>query len=120
MKLKDIKKVAVVGAGVMGVGIAQNFAQAGFEVSLHDIKEKPLENALLLIKANLETFVKNNIITEKKAKDTLPRIKTTTNMAEAVGDAYFITEAIFEVMDAKKDIFRKLEELCPKRCDIGE
>lgn len=113
MKLKDIKKVAVVGAGVMGVGIAQNFAQAGFEVSLHDVKEKSLDNALLLIKANLETFVENNIITKKKAKDTLPRIKTTTNMAEAVGDAYFITEAIFEVMDAKKDIFRKLEELCP-------
>ncbi len=113
MKLKDIKKIAVVGAGVMGVGIAQNFAQAGFEVSLYDIKEKALENATLLIKANLETFVKNDIITKEKAQDTLPRIKTTTNMTEAVEDAYFITESIFEVMDEKKDIFRKLEKLCP-------
>ncbi|MFZ0928344.1 MAG: 3-hydroxyacyl-CoA dehydrogenase family protein [Syntrophobacteraceae bacterium] len=113
MELKDIKKVAVLGAGVMGPGIAQNFAQAGFQVSLQDINEKSLEKALLLIKANLDTFVENRIIKKEKAKDTLPLIKTTTNLAEAVKDAYFITEAIPEVMDVKKDFFRKLEDLCP-------
>lgn len=114
MKVKDIKKVAVVGAGVMGHGIAQVFAHNGYEVSLYDISHDILQKASSQIQSNLDTLIEHGLSTEEAKQETLSKIRGTTILAEAVKEADFITEAIPEVIDLKKKAFRDIEELCPK------
>ncbi|KPV64947.1 MAG: 3-hydroxybutyryl-CoA dehydrogenase [Candidatus Bathyarchaeota archaeon BA1] len=112
--MEDIKKVAVVGAGIMGHGISQVCAQAGYEVSMIEIEREALQTALSKIKYNLETLVKNHVITEGQAARALSRIKWTLDRSEAVRDADFIIEAIKEDMDLKKQVFKELDEECPE------
>ena len=113
MKLENIRKVAVIGAGTMGQGVAQIFAQAGYQVTVEDLSQEALECALATIKSSLNTFVDNGILAKGKADKVLPRIDTTVDLAEAVKDADFVVEAIYENLEQKKEIFKKLDESCP-------
>jgi len=113
MKLSQIKKVAVIGAGIMGHGFGQVFAQKGYSVFLYDIDEKILKSALARIGASLDTFIGHGMIRAKEKKTTLERITTTTNLEEAVGRADFVLEAVPEIMDLKKETFAKLDRLAP-------
>lgn len=113
MKLQDIRNVAVLGAGIMGHGIAQVFAGGNFSVRLMDVDPGTLNKALDRIKQNLDLFLKKGLTTEKSAQATLSRIMTTTDLGEAVADAQFFVEAITENIDLKKDTFRKVDALCP-------
>jgi 3-hydroxybutyryl-CoA dehydrogenase len=113
MKLSQIRRVAVIGAGIMGHGFAQIFAQKGYSVFLYDIDEKILRSALSRIGANLDTFIEHGMIRSKEKKPTLERITTTTNLEEAVGQADFVLEAVPEIMDLKKETFAKLDRLAP-------
>ena len=99
MNLSDIKKVAVIGSGIMGHGIGQTFALGGYAVTLNDVSDEILDRALRQIRKNLDTFIEFGITTEGKAKKALSRIKTTTGLKEAVKDSDFIVEALPEVMD---------------------
>jgi len=113
MRLSQIQQVAVIGAGIMGHGFAQVFAQKGFPVFLYDIDKEILKKASLRISANLDTFIQHGIIRQKEKKAALEKIATTTDLKVAVGRADFVLEAIPEIMDLKKEVFTKLDQLAP-------
>jgi len=106
------KKVVVVGAGVMGPGIAQICAQAGHDTSIIRRRPELLQQTLEAIKSNLQMLLQNGLITSQEASETLQRIKAKTDLAEAVKEADFVIEAIPEDMAAKKTLFKELDKLC--------
>lgn len=105
--MADIR-VAVVGAGTMGNGIAHVFAQNGTDVVLIDVDEAQLERALQTVEKNLGRQVKKEAITEEAAKETLARI-TTAQALDAVGDAGLVVEAVPENFELKAEIFDSLD-----------
>ena len=108
----EIKDIAVIGGGTMGNGIAHIFAQYGFNTTLIDTKQEFLDKALNTIKANLERQAKKGVIPADKVAQTLSHIKTTTNIDEAK-NAQLVIEAVFEDLSVKKEIFLKLDKICP-------
>ncbi|MFD1039616.1 3-hydroxyacyl-CoA dehydrogenase family protein [Virgibacillus byunsanensis] len=109
-----IQNITVLGSGVMGHGIAQNYAFAGYMVHMYDLKEAYLTKALTLIDANLSLLIRENIITQEEKDSTLERITVTTDLVTATKNADFITEAVPEVLDIKHTLFKKLEEVTGK------
>ena len=103
-----MKKVAVIGSGTMGNGIAHVFAQNGFQVSLVDISEEALQKALGTIAKNLDRIVAKGNLTEEQKEHTLKNISTFTSMQEGVQDADLVVEAATENVDLKLKIFRDL------------
>lgn len=110
MKLEDIKKIGIAGAGTMGSGIAQIFAQKGYEVIIIDIAEKFLENAKKIISINQSNLIEENIITKQEAEDSLKNISYTTDK-KAFADSDVIIEAIIEKMDIKQDFWEEVEAI---------
>ncbi|AGB19300.1 3-hydroxybutyryl-CoA dehydrogenase [Thermoanaerobacterium thermosaccharolyticum] len=106
-----MQKICVIGAGTMGSGIAQVFAQNGFEVILRDIDMKFVEKGLGTIEKNLQRSVDKGKITADEKNEILSRIKGTTNLEDAK-EADFVVEAAIENMDLKKQIFKELDEMC--------
>jgi 3-hydroxyacyl-CoA dehydrogenase len=113
MQLESIKTILIVGAGVMGHGIAQAFAQAGYQVRLVDLDRNTLDRALARIKANLRTLEADGQITGEDANRTLKNIQFHTDLPAAAEKSDFVIEAVAEVPDVKKEIFSKLDALCP-------
>lgn len=111
--MKSIQRVAVIGAGMMGHGIGQIFAQAGFHVALFDSVEKVLQTAVPRIRKSLDVFAESGLIKKKDTKDILSRISLSRNLGEAVKNADYVTEAIIEDMGKKQDLFEILDNLCP-------
>jgi 3-hydroxybutyryl-CoA dehydrogenase len=118
MKLSEITKISVFGAGIMGHGIAQTFALGGYDVTLSDISDEILQKAIQQIRSNVDTFVEFGITTPEAAKQALRKIKTTTALKEAVKEADFIVEALPEIMDLKKQLFKDLDRYCPSHTVI--
>ena len=109
---KDIKRVLVVGSGVMGNSIAQVFATADISVALVDVDEKVLSHAINLMKSGLTTLADCGKIPSGRIPSILSRIKLSTNLTEMAGDTDFIIEAVNEVPDVKKKVFSQLGKLC--------
>ena len=109
-----MEKVAVIGAGAMGHGIAQLLATAGMNVNLVDVKDEFLKSAVEKIKWSLEKFVEKRRLSKEEADAALSRIKTTTNLEDAVRDVSFVIEAASENMDMKKQIFSRIDKNAPK------
>jgi 3-hydroxybutyryl-CoA dehydrogenase len=107
-----IEKVAVLGAGIMGSGIAQVVAAAGFDVTMRDIEDRFVEKGLATIKHHLDRAVEKEKITAQEATATMARIKGTTDVREAAGEADFVIEAVIEVMSVKKEVFAELDTIC--------
>ena len=107
-----MQKVAIIGAGTMGRGIAQVFAQAGFGVLLVDIDPSQLSSALAAIAGRLTREVARERLTEEERKQALGRITISTSLHEASG-ADFVLEAVPEELPLKENIFRELDTLCP-------
>ena len=105
-----MKKIAVIGAGTMGNGIAHVFAQSGYDVSLVDISENALEKAMSVIQKNLDRLIKKERISEDEKNDTVNRLKTFTSIKSGVKDADLIVEAATENEDLKLKIFKELDE----------
>lgn len=110
MKLEEIKKIGVAGAGTMGAGIAQIFAQKGYEVVVTDIGEKYLENAKKIIAINNSSLIEEKLITESEAENAMKKIFFTTDK-KAFSDADVIIEAIIEKIDIKQDFWKEVEEI---------
>ena len=108
----EIKKVCVLGAGIMGAGITQVLATAGYEVNMRDIEDRFVDKGLSTIKMNLDRAVSKGKMSADDAKAILGRIKGTTDMKEATDDVDLVIEAVIEVMDVKKQVFKELDELC--------
>jgi len=107
----DVKKVTVVGAGTMGNGIVQVFAQHGYDVVMIDVKEEFLERGMKTIGKSLDRFIKKELIAEKDKEDILSRIKTSTELRDAA-DSQLVVEAVFEDYDVKKEVFTTLDGVC--------
>ncbi|BDH14832.1 MULTISPECIES: 3-hydroxyacyl-CoA dehydrogenase family protein [Streptomyces] len=104
------KKLAVIGAGLMGSGIAQVSAQAGWDVVLRDVTEGALARGKGGIEASFEKFVAKGKLPAADAEQSLARITTTTDL-EAAADADIVVEAVFERIDVKREIFQSLDKL---------
>jgi 3-hydroxybutyryl-CoA dehydrogenase len=109
----QIKKVCVLGAGLMGSGIAQVNAQAGFEVSLRDIEQRFIDGGMNTIKKNLARDVEKGKRTQADMDAVLGRIKPTLDMKEAATGADVVVEVVIEVMDVKKAVYKELETIVP-------
>ncbi|CAM5684992.1 3-hydroxyacyl-CoA dehydrogenase family protein [Streptomyces fumanus] len=104
------RKLAVIGAGLMGSGIAQVSAQAGWDVVLRDVTDEALRRGTDGIKASYDKFVAKGALEAHDADAALARITPTTDL-DAVADADVIVEAVFEKLDVKHEIFRALDKL---------
>lgn len=113
--MTNIKNITVVGSGTMGNGIAHVFAQAGFNVSLMDIRQEALDKALVTIGKNMDRQIAKGTLTEESKAAALANITTYTEMAKAVADADLIVEAATENIDLKVKIFQQLDELAPEK-----
>jgi len=112
MTIDEIKKIAVVGGGTMGNGIAHVCAMSGYDVILIEQSKELLDKAVGVITKNLDRMVSKEKISEKDKSDTLDRIKKSTSLDDAAG-ANIVVEAVFEDIDVKIDIFKKLDKICP-------
>lgn len=112
MEAKEVKKVAVIGAGVMGHSIAQVFATAGIETNLMDIKEDLLPHALKLIRGNLKTWAEYGKIKNTDISTIVNRIHPSTDLAASVRGVDFVLEAVLEVPDIKKKLFQQIDQGC--------
>ncbi|MBT8185704.1 MAG: 3-hydroxybutyryl-CoA dehydrogenase [Eudoraea sp.] len=108
-----MKNIAVIGAGTMGNGIAQVFAQNGFPVKLVDISEAFLDQGMSNISRNLDRMAVKELITKKEIEATLERISTFTNLVEGVAQSDLVVEAASEDLDLKLNIFKQLDKGCP-------
>jgi len=108
-----IKKVAVIGAGTMGNGIAHVFAQNNFEVNLIDVNANQLEKALQTISKNFDRQIAKAAITENIKKQSLANISTFTQIREGVQDADIVIEAATENIDLKLKIFKEIDKDAP-------
>ncbi len=106
-----MKKIAVIGAGTMGVGIAQVLAQGEYQVILNTLKEESVENGLKTIEKNLERLVKKEKISEEEKSTILNRVKGTIDIKD-ISDCDLVIEAAIENMEIKKKIFKELDEVC--------
>ncbi|TET41535.1 MAG: 3-hydroxyacyl-CoA dehydrogenase family protein [Dehalococcoidia bacterium] len=109
-----IKKVCVIGSGTMGSGIAQVSAQAGYETTIIDVKQEFLDRGLGIIKASLVKFVQKEKMKQKEMNEALAKLRTSIDMKNAVKDADYVIEAVFERAEVKLPIFGQLEEVCPR------
>jgi enoyl-CoA hydratase/3-hydroxyacyl-CoA dehydrogenase len=109
----EIRKIAVIGAGAMGHGIAQVAAMAGFEVTMRDVATEFLERGMKNIQWSIGKFVEKGRITPEEAEKALKRIKTTVSLEEAVKDADFVIEAIPENLSLKQQAFREMDSYAP-------
>jgi 3-hydroxyacyl-CoA dehydrogenase len=108
----EVRKVAILGAGLMGHGIAQVSAQvAKFEVNLRDIKQEFLDNGMSMIKDSLQRFLRKGVITENEFSETLGRIHPMLDLKEAVADADLIIEAVPEIIKLKKSVLSEVDKL---------
>jgi 3-hydroxybutyryl-CoA dehydrogenase len=114
VKIDEVKKVAIFGAGVMGPGLAQVFATAGYDVVMYSRKAETLDKAMSVAAANLATFVEHGLLAESAVSGVLARIKPTQSVEEAGRDADFVIETIAEKMDAKKQLYEELDAVCPE------
>lgn len=110
MEERTIRSVGVVGAGTMGNGIAQVFAQAGYDVVMVDVAPEALDRGLASIRRSLEKFVAKGKMDQAAAEATLARVRPTTELG-ALSDADFVVEAVVENADLKKRVFGDLDRL---------
>lgn len=109
----DVTRIAVIGAGAMGSGIAQVAATSGFEVSLRDVTEERLRGAVTGIEKSLGRLVKAGKLSEDDARKAMGRISTEVEVAPCVQAADFVIEAIHEDLKLKQELFADLHRLAP-------
>lgn len=110
----EIKKIAVLGAGQMGNGIAQVCAQAGYEVKMRDIDQKFIDHGMSTIKKNLERGLAKGKITQEEIDAVMGRITGVLDLSEAVKDADMVIEAIPEIVKLKLDTWKEVDASAPE------
>jgi len=106
----NITKIGVIGAGTMGNGIAQVFAQSGFDVTLVDIKQDFVDRGMANIRKNLDKMVQKAILPKDQADKSYQRIKTSL-LVKDLKDSNFIVEVIIEDLQTKKNLFKELDAI---------
>lgn len=108
----EIKKICVLGAGLMGSGIAQVAAETGFDVSLRDIEDRFVQSGLNNIRKNYERAISKGKMKKEQTDPILARIQGTVDLAAAVKGAEIVIEAVIENMELKKRVYQELDPLC--------
>jgi 3-hydroxybutyryl-CoA dehydrogenase len=108
-----IEKIAVIGSGTMGAGIAQIAVEADYQVNLVDTEQGFVDRGLANIRKFMEKKVEKGKLNQIQCNEILSRLSGTTDMAGAVKDVVMVVEAVFEKFELKKEIFQKLDALCP-------
>jgi 3-hydroxybutyryl-CoA dehydrogenase len=111
--------IAIIGAGLMGHGIAQIFASHGHRVSLVDVSDEVLATALENIRANLALMAQSGIGGPEEIESALGRIKTTRELEEATADAQFVIEAVTENVEIKQRLFQEMDSICSPDCILA-
>ena len=119
MKLDEIRTISVLGAGIMGHGIAQSFLMGGYPVTLYDIQKSILETANAHIEHNLDLFSQAGLIKADESKQALRRLVITTELRRAVEKSDFIVEAAPENLELKQALFQQVESLCKAEAIIA-
>ena len=114
MSARRIRRIAVIGGGLMGHGIAQELAVAGYQVALSSRTEESLERAMDRIRTSLGILAGLGLIDPRRAAEASKRIRTTTELAEACEGAQLAVEAVYEDLDLKREIFGALDTSCPE------
>jgi len=112
----EIKNVCVLGAGLMGNGIAQVCAQAGFNVTMRDIEQRFIDGGMNTIRKNLSREVEKGKRTQADMDAIMARIKPTLDLKEAAGNADVVVEVVVEVLSIKKQVYKELQEVVPAHC----
>lgn len=108
-----MEKIAVIGAGTMGRGIAYVAALGGYSVALTDVKESVLNNAKDYIESEMRRSAEKGYLASEQVDQALALIRYTTDLKEAASDAHLAIEAVLEQIELKLDVFRQLDEWCP-------
>jgi 3-hydroxybutyryl-CoA dehydrogenase len=111
--MNSVQKVMVIGAGQMGSGIAQVFAAAGFDVTLHDLKQEYVDRGLSVISKNLARQVEKGRMSEEEKTAVLNRITPSIDLQNAK-NVDLVVEAVVENMDVKTSLFAQLDEIAPE------
>lgn len=119
MKLSDIKKIAILGAGNMGHGIAEVALLAGYKIALSDVEQRLVDQGLQRIVERLTRLARRKRISEEDRQGLLSRIEIFVGLAEAACDADFIIEATPEIMDIKKAVFQQLDRSAPEHAILA-
>jgi len=110
----EIKTIGVIGAGLMGAGIAQVAAQSGFNVNLNDVEDRFIQNGINTIQKNLKRLTDKGKMDASEAEAVRSRIKPILSLADFAKDVDVFIEAIIEKMDLKKNFYKQLEEVAPE------
>jgi 3-hydroxybutyryl-CoA dehydrogenase len=113
MKAEDIKNITLLGAGMIGNGLALHFAKAGYQVSLYSRTQQTIDKAIEGTKSNLSLLLQKPVGSEEIEK-IVGRIKTTTDLRKSVANAPIIIESVAENLKVKQDLFKELDEICPR------
>ena len=113
-----VKRLSVMGAGLMGSGIAQVAAQAGWQVTLRDLDGAATSRGIEAIRKSLAKFAEKGAITAADAEEALGRITPTTDI-EAAADSDIVIEAVFEKLEIKQEVFRALDRICKPDAVLG-
>ncbi len=116
LSAEQVKRVGVIGAGTMGHGIAQAYAQEGYPVAITDVSKSALTGVKDRVKSNLETLAHEGLIPVKEIENILARITVVDSLENAVRDADLVTEAVFEDLPTKTRIFQEMEKYCSPEC----
>ncbi|MFB4164340.1 3-hydroxyacyl-CoA dehydrogenase family protein [Alteribacillus sp. JSM 102045] len=113
MSAENIKKISLIGSGIMGSQIAMVGALAGFDVVLQDIEEKNLKKAEKELRSRLERRVSKGKLAQDELEQTFSRLTLTSSLEEAVTNTDFVIEAIVEKVDIKRAVFKEIDALAP-------
>jgi 3-hydroxybutyryl-CoA dehydrogenase len=119
MKFEEIERIAVIGAGTMGPGLAQIFAQHCYVVRLCDQSEEALQRARSVIRANMETLVEHDLLKASEIEAFESQISFTGSLEDAASDAHVVLECITEDRESKRALFHRLDEICSERTIIA-
>ena len=108
----EVKKICVLGAGLMGSGIAQVAAEAGYEVTMRDIEDRFVQNGFTIIRKNYERAISKGKMNKEQSEAILARIKGAVDLAQAVQGADVVIEAVIENMELKRKVYQDLDRHC--------
>jgi 3-hydroxybutyryl-CoA dehydrogenase len=115
MKLEDINKVLILGAGTLGLRVGLQSAISGFETTIYDISEKALDTAIQTQAGILKMLIRHGKLTEAQAEEAKARLTFTTDAEAAADDADFLNESVTENLDLKRKVWEQFGALCPEK-----
>ena len=115
MKIEQVNTIGIVGAGLMGNGIAFSFALGGYHVLMHDLSDEILEGAVANMKSSAALYVEEGLLKDTDVGEVLKRVVPTTHLERVAEESDFVTEAIVERFEDKKELFDQLDAMCPPR-----